>query len=262
LRDAIFACDAAAIAETPSTCARVVSWAEDVLGHMVEDAKLASSSDRVPGMLRENVEVPQAALRADFRTLEAASQRGRWRDDTHVPADFFKSDAELAIAVIDFSASLCRMIAHRPETLWHVEWRDLERVVAHSLSGFGFEVTLTPPAKDGGRDVIATCVVRGRRRTYYVEIKHWTSGKRVPLASVEAFVEVNVRDGTDAGLFLSTSGYSDQVYRARSEILRQQVRLGTDTKIVHLCQTFVQRHGQTIWEAERVLPDVLVAETV
>jgi hypothetical protein len=38
----------------------------------------------------------------------------------------------------------------------HLEWRDLERMMARVMEGLGFKVTLTPPSKDGGKDLILT----------------------------------------------------------------------------------------------------------
>jgi sulfur transfer protein SufE len=38
--------------------------------------------------------------------------------------------------------------------LEELEWHDLERTVADIFDGLGFLVTLTPPRKDGGKDII------------------------------------------------------------------------------------------------------------
>jgi hypothetical protein len=79
---------------------------------------------------------------------------------------------------------------------------------------------------------------------------------------VSYFVEVNVRDNTDGGLFFSTSGYAPSVYAQIAEIKRRQIELAGETKIVNLCQQFVQERRRTIWIPNDVLPRVLFDEPI
>ena len=73
-------------------------------------------------------------------------------------------------------------------------------------------MTLTPPAKDGGKDVVLRCYVQGRQAEYFVEIKHWRSPSRVGGGALRDFLNVIVREGRDGGLFLSTYGYCDNAF--------------------------------------------------
>jgi len=60
-------------------------------------------------------------------------------------------------------------------------------LVAVLVSDLGFEeVELTPPAKDGGRDIIAKArnPKTGWTETYLFECKHWVAGKKVSLEIV------------------------------------------------------------------------------
>jgi len=142
-----------------------------------------------------------------------------------------------------------------------IEWRHLEYVLAAALSEIGFEVELTPPAKDGGKDIVAECTVRGQHMTYYVEIKHWRSGKRVGSDDIYDFIEVNLQDRTDGGLFLSSSGFTEHVYSQLVEINSQQLRLGQKEKIVLLCQRF-HRKRRGLWTPVDPLPKILFEATV
>lgn len=152
--------------------------------------------------------------------------------------------------------SLCHLIAQDFTVLQSIEWRDLERVVLAALAGMKYHVHLTPPAKDGGKDIVASCTLRGEKQTYYIEIKHWRSGKKVGIREVFDFVEVNLVDSTHGGLFLSSSGYSDKVYSQVAELSRKGVVLGGKKKIVTMCQHFV-RWRQGIWSPQRPLPSLL-----
>lgn len=121
---------------------------------------------------------------------------------------------------------LCILIARNPVVLQQIEWRQLEYILATALDEIGFNVELTPPSKDGGKDLVATCKIRGRDVIFYVEIKHWRSSKRVGSRQIWDFIEVNMIDRTDGGLFISSSGYVPAVYSQLSEIKRKHIQLG------------------------------------
>jgi GTPase SAR1 family protein len=169
--------------------------------------------------------------------------------------------ATVALVVRKLAERLCELVAKSPRALEEVEWRDLERLIATALEEIGFSVELTRSSKDQGKDVVATCVIENATKVFYVEIKHWRSGKRPGLDHISDFVEVNAGDGTDGGLFLSSSGYATPVYSRLGEISRQRVRLGQSEKIVLLCQQYV-RKKRGVWSPTRPLPDTLFEETL
>jgi restriction endonuclease Mrr len=159
------------------------------------------------------------------------------------------------------SIKLCELIARDPKALRHINWRQLEEVVATALEGLGFHVELTAPSKDGGRDVIANCIIKGKWSTHYIELKHWRSGKMVGQRQVFDFIEVNVKDRTDGGLFISTSGYSESVWSHLSELAQYRVQLGNKETLVTLCQRFSRlRNG--VWHAVGELPQILYERTI
>lgn len=164
-------------------------------------------------------------------------------------------------AINDLATRLCELIAKDERALQFVEWRDLERVVAAALAGLGFDVELTQPSKDQGRDVVALCQVNGHQLHYEIEIKHWRSGKRVGESEIYHFIEVNANDRTDGGLFLSTSGYTNTVVSQVCELTKRRIRLGGSEKVVTLCQHFWRRQ-RGLWEPLGALPEVLFERTL
>jgi GTPase SAR1 family protein len=156
---------------------------------------------------------------------------------------------------------LCELIARHPRSLEDIEWRDLERVIAVSLEEIGFDVQLTPPSKDGGKDVIAKCRVSNQEKTYFIEIKHWRKGGKPNENHISEFVEVNVANQTDGGLFVSSSGFTNEVYSQLGELIRQKVRLGDDNKIVSMCRRYV-RSKNGLWQNETTLPETLFEDTL
>lgn len=157
---------------------------------------------------------------------------------------------------------LCELVAESPEHLMNIEWRELEKLIAFSLEHLGFDITLTPSSKDGGKDVIAKCKVSNSLETYFIEIKHWKSGgKRAGNIPIREFIEVNATNGTNGGLFLSSSGFTTKVHSQIGELLNHKIRLGDSSKIVALCQRYVQSK-QGVWQSDTPLPELLFEKTI
>ncbi|MEM9456937.1 MAG: restriction endonuclease [Myxococcota bacterium] len=110
-------------------------------------------------------------LRIDARTLAEMPFQ--------LPDEAEKVRSLVALAVESLARELILLIIKQRSALREIEWRDLERVIATAFEGIGSHVELTPPAKDGGKDIVLTCSENGIRRQYVVEIKHWVSGKQV-----------------------------------------------------------------------------------
>ncbi|WP_395856358.1 restriction endonuclease [Cystobacter fuscus] len=157
--------------------------------------------------------------------------------------------------------TLAKSIAHFPDELRILEWRDLERVLREVFEGLGFNTRLTPPAQDGGFDLELSCVVNGKPETFLVEVKHWTFPSRPGRGILEKFFEVVVTRPAVAGLLLSTSGFTTSVVTGRTEIERQRIRLGDSNKIVTLCQYYVRRDSG-LWKATLPLPELLFDGTL
>jgi restriction system protein len=165
----------------------------------------------------------------------------------------------LTIAVRQFATELCRLVAEDPDALRRIEWRDVERLLAAALTDIGFRVELTSPSKDGGKDIVARCAIRNEDQTFYIEVKHWKK-KRVGDKDVRKFVQVNIADRTNGGLFLSTSGYAGTVYQHRAEITRDVVRLGNRSSMVSLAQHAV-RARSGLW-LQHPLPETLFEQSI
>ena len=177
------------------------------------------------------------------------------------PRDDELEKDSVARVIQTMAETLCRLVAKDANALHQIEWRELERIIAVALDAIGSIVELTPGSKDGGKDVVANCVVHNKEHTFYIEIKHWRKGDRPGPNHVSNFVELNARDVTDGGLFLSSSGFTNDVYSQVGEISRQKVRLGEREKIVSLCQHFVRRK-EGMWYPTQPLPELLFADTL
>ena len=169
--------------------------------------------------------------------------------------------SEVKLAIQTCSRTLARLIAEDPESLNEIEWRELEKLLAEAFAGIGYSVTLTHPSKDGGKDIILECHPPSGRRTYFVEVKHWRSEQKVGGKTIRDFHRVVVREKVCGGLFLSTYGVTGNALEQLTEVERRKIRIGTETKVVALCRSYVSStYGVLLPSTE--LPEYLFTETL
>lgn len=161
----------------------------------------------------------------------------------------------------EVSQKLASLIAQDPNYLDEIEWRELERVLAEVFEKIGFGVELTPGSKDGGKDIILRCKVFGKDHIYYIEVKHWRSGQGVGGSAVSNFLNVIINEEISGGLFLSTYGYCNNAFESLTEIQRQRLRFGQQSKVVTLCKTYVKAKSG-IWSPPESLVETLYDGTV
>lgn len=188
----------------------------------------------------------------------AAIQRG---EPLPTFEDEDEHEDEVFTAFKILNKTLAQSIAKNPNYLNKLEWFYLERMLAEVLEGLGFSVKLTPPSKDGGKDIILECIVSGSKHTYIIEIKHWRAGGRVGYGKIKEFLDIVVREKRQGGLFLSTSGYCNNVYQILSEIEREQLKLGDNKTVIYWCKTYVKAQ-LGIWSPPELLTEVLFKETI
>lgn len=203
----------------------------------------------------------EAAERREPVRIELVDLLGIEQWINRVEADKPDYTSQVQILIRGISHEFAQLVAEDPETLDHLEWRDLERMMARVMSGLGFSVTLTPPSKDGGKDLILACNIKQGEQSYIVELKHWRSGKGVGKAAVRDFLQVMIAENRSGGLFLSTSGYAEGAFEGLTELTRQRLRFGSKTKVVLLAQTYIKALSG-LWSPPDELPQVLFEETL
>lgn len=150
------------------------------------------------------------------------------------------------------SRQFAKVLAQNPEQFMEIEWRDLERVIATVFSDFGYDVELTPSAKDGGKDVI----VWYKGESYIIEIKHWNAKNKVGEHYISDFLQVIIRENRKAGLYLSSSGYTSSAFETLSKIEKTKFRYGDKTSMISLLKMY-ERVNNGIYIPVNDLEDII-----
>jgi len=141
-----------------------------------------------------------------------------------------------------------------------LEWRDIERLVGVFISGLGYRCIVTPPANDGGRDIVVWEITNNDVAWYNIEIKHWRN-RSADSKSVVYFLETALREGRRGAFLISTGGVGPAALKARSVVHDDFVRLAGAAKIVTTCRHFVSRQSG-LWLEEIPLCRVLFEDTL
>lgn len=130
--------------------------------------------------------------------------------------------------IISLSISFVKEILKNSEYINILEWREVERLVGHLLSGLGYDVEITASGNDGGIDV----VIYNEGKKYYIQVKHWKSPNKPGLAHVKEFMQVVLNEGAESGIFLSSSGFRKNSFETLTQIERQKLHIGNQEKII------------------------------
>lgn len=138
---------------------------------------------------------------------------------------------------------LIRQIANEAKCLDEIEWRDLERIMAQVFEEIGFKVILMAGSKDGGKDIVLFCLSSDRidgvfgLKKYYVELKHWRSGKAVSEKPIQKLLEISAKEEATGAALFSTSGFASQI--SEKGIDTRKMRLQDIVAIRKLCQFYI-----------------------
>jgi len=111
-------------------------------------------------------------------------------------------------SVAEVNDELIRHLAKHPELLYDLHpWR-FEELVAELLRAQGFEPTLTPRTRDGGRDILAARSDALGSLLYLVECKRYGPKNKVGVEVVRAIHGVTNSERATKGVIVTTSFFT------------------------------------------------------
>lgn len=119
------------------------------------------------------------------------------------------ADPAFAIAAVRDSAErLYELVSRKPEMLHTLTPRQFEEVVAEILARDGYDVQLTPIARDGGKDIYAARKDRIGKFLYIVECKKFAPDRAVGVGYVRSLHGVVMAESATAGILVTTSYFT------------------------------------------------------
>jgi restriction system protein len=112
------------------------------------------------------------------------------------------------LAVVDTNQILLRKIKEDPTLLYSLDPRKFEELVAEMLAQRGYEITLTPPSKDGGLDMYAARKDDLGSFLYLVECKRYTPPAKVGVSVVRSLYGVVQQKQANGGIVVTSSFFT------------------------------------------------------
>jgi restriction system protein len=123
------------------------------------------------------------------------------------------SEGELIASVALPWFEIIQLIQSSPETIYEIDWRKWEEIIAGAYHNQGFDVVLTSRSNDKGRDIIATSKTLGSIR-FLDQVKRYASGHLVTAEEVRAMVGVLTIDpNVSKGFVTTTSSFAPGVLK-------------------------------------------------
>jgi hypothetical protein len=155
------------------------------------------------------------------------------------------------IEVVKLSRGLLRAILRQPAVLYGIDDRKFEELVATLLFDLGVqEVNLTPPRKDGGRDIVAVHLdpASGDSHTYLIECKHWVSGTKVTMRWALSLLDVAKSERATGAVLLSSSGFGPKLLEQETRLMQQGLFLKNQSDLLGWINLWERQYGSILLE--------------
>lgn len=142
---------------------------------------------------------------------------------------------EIRLTFEEVNDFLIAELAQNPDLMHKVHPRRFEELVAELFKRMGYDVTLTSPSKDGGRDVLAIRRDDVGTLLTLVECKRFRPDRKVGIALVRSLYGVVASERASHGVIATTSSFTRDA-KAYQQNLRYQLSLRDFNDLADWCR--------------------------
>jgi len=131
-----------------------------------------------------------------------------------------KNRSNIILLTNRISEELIKYISKEPDSLYQINPRQFEKLIAEILFKLGWDVELTPAVKDGGFDLFAivNSDLAGVKTYYLVECKRYTPPRKVGINIAREILYLKGKLSVPNALLVTTTDFTRGVYDLKSEI--------------------------------------------
>ena len=129
-----------------------------------------------------------------------------------------EASRRIYIDVEAINDEILRAFDRDPKLMWGLTPRKFEEFVAELLARQGYEVTLTPPNKDGGFDIAAAHKNGVGTFLYLVECKRYLPPNKIGVGLVRSLYGVVEKERANGGIFVASCDFTRGAVRAEQEM--------------------------------------------
>lgn len=167
--------------------------------------------------LRSSAQTPRQLL----EHLRSFSQAGIVGLDGRPLARGTAAEKKIIVDIQSVSDDLLSQAYADPKLLYEISPRRFEEFVAELLDRLGYEITLTPASKDGGKDIYAAKRDDLGSFLYVVECKKYSPDHRVGVGLIRELNGVVQAERATAGILATTSFFTKGAKELQSRLSNQ-----------------------------------------
>jgi len=114
----------------------------------------------------------------------------------------------IVVASEDRWNDIISYLARNPSEMREIDPRKFEELIAELLIRDGMDVELTQDSKDGGRDILVSCMSNLGKHLYLVECKRYGAKNKVGVEIVRALYGVIELERATGGVIITTSDFT------------------------------------------------------
>jgi restriction system protein len=189
------------IAELIAEAAGFDGWMPDQLVRLADNNVMLASL--IGKLVRDHGDFERAA-----RFLRPFAVSGLVRPDGSPLDARSKGGRRLIESVRHVDDQLMQMIHRNPELVYELHPRKFEEISAELFQRLGYEVTLTPASKDGGKDLIIVSNSVLGKIIVFAECKLYAKDRPVGVSIIDQLRGVIERGNATSGIVLTTSSFT------------------------------------------------------
>ncbi|MDP3269808.1 MAG: restriction endonuclease [Legionella sp.] len=164
---------------------------------------------------------------SDTNAYGARVIRGFADIDVHFDDQFYSFEEESQLylpeekkIITNFNSSISELIIEinkKPASIYDLNPRKFEELIAHIFYLHGFNVELTKQTRDGGRDIIAIQSTLGMKTKFIIECKRYAANNPISVDLVRALYGVQMHEGANKSVLATTSRFTQDAKNFATE---------------------------------------------
>jgi len=157
---------------------------------------------------------PRGFVSYPYTNKNGAQGYSKYNPIKEVYPQFFSSDniennSQIQIELNEINTELIKYLGKHPEYMRHLNPRKFEELIAEIIRSKGYDVTLTPQTRDGGKDIIAIYKSPFGHQMFIIECKRFNE-KKVGVELVRGLYGVKISEHANQGILVTSSTFTKE----------------------------------------------------
>lgn len=185
---------------------------------------------------------PRGTVYYPYTNKHSAQGYSKYNPLKEVYPQFFTSgqaenNLQIQVDLNEINAELIAYLAKHPEYLRHLHHRKFEELIAEVIRSKGYEVTLTPKTRDGGKDIVALYKSPFGHQMLIIECKKYNENTKVGVELVRGLYGVKTAERYNQAILVTTSTFTPDA-REFVKPLKFELELKDYTDITQWCKDY------------------------